>query len=401
MSGLNSIIPSAEDMLRGTRFEDSYYLDRSLVPTELLDLIDDGLKYRTNASNSATEPQRSSIFFGVGEPKTFEQYGGQPQITRYLSAVMQGWQGDDMHLPAQAFTGQAGGGKSLLARVTTNEIRARNIVRGLPDPEFIEVFGADVSSVEALDKVMRRVQSHPGCVMFIDELHSVADKEYWLKFYLVLQENRYLFEGDQYPTALPPFTVLAATTDFGMLPEPWRRRFIEQRFVPATYEQILSYVKNRGFAITDAAAKAIVDRTHFNGAPWEALQVFTNAVIFAKARQSPRVELDDVQEVWDSYQIDELGLRPVDREIIRVLFMQPRYRRSRETGEQEFVCYAASEVNTVTMARIDKAEYRDYVRPKLMGRGLLEIRVTYGQALTNRAVETYAWLKPEDEQNGT
>lgn len=401
MGFLNSHIPSDAEMLKGTKFEHTYLFDARFVPEELVQLLEDGVKYQAQTTETSEAKSTCSIFFATGEPRTFEEYGGQPQITRYLDAVMRGWRGNDMAIPAQVFTGQAGGGKSLLARVTTNEIRGKNVVRGLPEPEFIEVFGADITSVEGLDRVMRRVQSNPGCVMFIDELHSIADKEYWLKFYLVLQENRYLFEGEQRPVLLPQFTVLAATTDFGTLPEPLRRRFQEQRFVPATYDQILSYVRNRGFDITLDAARAIVDRTHFNGAPWEALQVFSSAVVFAKARASDTVEAEDIAEVWESYQIDELGLRPIDREIIRTLFMQPRYRRSRETGEQEFVCYSASEANTITMARIDKAEYRDYVRPKLMGRGLLEIRVTYGQALTNRAIELYSWLKPQDVTNET
>jgi hypothetical protein len=59
--------------------------------------------------------------------------------------------------------------------------------------------------------------------------------------------------------------------------------------------------------------------------------------------------------------------------------------------EPVFVCFAASEQNVVTLARIDKAEYREAVRPRLMSRGLLE--VTHGQTLTPRALTWYGHLR--------
>jgi Holliday junction DNA helicase RuvB len=300
-------------------------------------------------------------------------------------------------MPPQVFSGTAGGGKTLLAKVTAAEINARMVASGRPAVGFIEVFTADVPNIEALDRYMRRVMDSPGCVFFIDELHSLVGKEHWYKFYLVLEEGRYLFEGDAQPTVLPSFTILGATTDFGLLPEALRRRFMCHTFVRATYDQLLHFVERTASAsalpLSPNGARAIVDRMHYGGAPWEVIGTYKVASVFAKARGSMVVDTTDVEEVWDVNQIDDLGLNPVDRQVIRAILTQPRYRRNPEGDGQEFVCYASSESNTYQMARVDRAEYINYIRPKLMARGLLEIRITYGQALTQRCLELYGHLR--------
>jgi hypothetical protein len=56
------------------------------------------------------------------------------------------------------------------------------------------------------------------------------------------------------------------------------------------------------------------------------------------------------------------------------------------------VCYGASEHNACMLAGVDKEEYRETIRPRLMSRGLLEVRPYYGQALTDRAVALYRCL---------
>jgi len=83
------------------------------------------------------------------------------------------------------------------------------------------------------------------------------------------------------------------------------------------------------------------------------------------------------------------GLRWLDREVIRALLSQPKSRTG-TGGSPQFVCYAASEHNVCMLAGVDKEEYRETIRPRLMSRGLLEVRPYYGQALTDLAVSTYS-----------
>jgi len=113
------------------------------------------------------------------------------------------------------------------------------------------------------------------------------------------------------------------------------------------------------------------------------------AVTAAKARGAAQVEVVDVERVIDQQRIDALGLRLWDRQVIAALLGQPKYRRVK--GQDVFSHYAASEAAVTAMAQLDPEEYRTVVRPRLMSRGLLEIRG--GQALTPRAVQLYGHLK--------
>lgn len=334
----------------------------------------------------APEKAPTMIFFKEGEPTTFDEYDGQYHILGQLRNAVQGMEPGATGIDPTCFIGQAGMGKTLLAKVTANEIR--NYLQ--QDIAFFEVFPADVDSTEALDEIMRRVVENPGCVVFIDEVHDL-DGSHALKMYEVLENNRYKFGDTVVPVELPSFTLLSATTDFGKLHPAMRRRWFRHTMEPATPEQILKYVNNRGFPITAGAAKLIVDRTKFSGAPWEAIEMFRLCVPAARARKSERIQLKDVNNVLDYQRIDEIGLRWMDRQVIKALFSLPKIK-----ADGTFVCYAGSEVNVVLLAQIDKAEYRETIRPKLMSRGLLGIRPYYGQALTDKAVRDYANLMPED-----
>ena len=293
-------------------------------------------------------------------------------------------------LEPQVFLGMAGLGKTLLAKIVTHELGEHAEQMGQSRPRFFEWFPADIPNVERLDQLMQEVIDNPGCVVFIDEVHDLKESHN-LKLYLVLEEGRYKMAGPMEPVQLPPFTMLAATTDWGAVHSALKRRWISHQLRPATEEQLLGYVMRRGFPIEDSAARSIVGRTKWSGAPWEALQLYRIAATTAEARGSATVEDADVERVFATQEIDRFGLRWQDRRIMEVLFTQPKYRMVKK--EPVFVAYAASEQAVVTLAGIDRAEYRESVKPRLMSRGLLQVRATYGQSLTPRAEEWYKELR--------
>ncbi len=207
----------------------------------------------------------------------------------------------------------------------------------------------------------------------------------------MLEEGRYLFHGDANPTKLPPVTLLSATTDYGALHPALKRRWIKHFFRPATEAELLGYVTHRSFPVDADAAQLIVSRTKFSGAPWEALEVLRMAVTHAKGRGAAGVVVEDVNRVFELQQMDTLGLRWLDREVIRVLLKQPRYRNRK--GVQEFVAYAASENDVCQLANVDRPEFRDSIKSRLMSRQLLVVKPGYGQSLTERAVNLYGQLR--------
>jgi Holliday junction DNA helicase RuvB len=332
------------------------------------------------------------VFFQAGEPKTFEEFGAQEPILAELRRGIDALQPDEQQLRPMIFIGPAGGGKTLLARVTAHELDLRAKRFGLPGVQFFESFPAVLNTVEALDAVVRRCHEAPGCVLFIDEVHDLK-AGHTLKLYEVLTNHRYQFQGDAHPTKLSPFTLLSATTDYGKLHPASRRRWKSLTMRPATQEQILALVKHRPFGITNVAADSLVSRTHFGGAPWEALQLLDTAVLWAKARGAKRVELADIEAVFENEEIDEFGLAWLDRQALVALFKSPRYTTA--NGQRVFACYGASQADVCSVAGVDLGEYTKRIFPKLMSRGLVEKRGGVGQVLTDLAVKQYGYLRLE------
>ena len=315
-------------------------------------------------------------------------YDGQEHVTEYLEAAVNGLGPAEFAISPQCFIGFAGTGKTLLAKITAETLRRRAERLGLPTPVFIEAFPADLGDLEALDALMLRVQQNPGCVLFIDEVHDLAGP-HSLKLYLVLSERRYAENGGTSPRDLPPFTFLAATTDFGSMHPALQRRFQRHQFKPATPAQLVEYVLRRGrrFPIARDVAERIVSRTKYSGAPWEAIELYEMSATMARGRGSTRVDDQDVDRIFDLQGIDDLGLRWFDQRVVKVLLTSPRYRNAK--GGRELVCYGASESDLCGMTQVDPEEYRRSIKPRLMARGLLMTRPGYGQALTDKAVSLY------------
>lgn len=334
-----------------------------------------------------TTPSVPQVFLRPGEPRTFEQYNGQHQVLGLLKNSVGALRPEERCIRPQLFAGWAGGGKTLLAKVVANELNARNVLYGHSLAPFFEYMPVALEDVSALDDLMRKVQRNPGAIVFLDEVHAVAGQAHFLKFYQVLEENRYHFEGEEFPVQLPPTTYIAATTDYGILAEAFKRRWTTHFFQPATAEQLKTYVRNRPFPVETPALDAIVERTHYSGAPWESLRIYDMAVDSAKANGRTVVTPTDVQAVFTLHGVDELGLSAIDRQVLGAMFL---LRKTKADGETRF---AGSEDSVIGMARVDRSEFKSRIRPKLMSRGLLEIRPYWGHTLTARAESTYANLR--------
>lgn len=341
-------------------------------------------------ASASTEEAPKPVFFKPGEPERLADYEGQEHVTSYLQALIDSLDAQTV-VPQehQLFLGPPGMGKSLLARVFANSLMARNTSVGMPNIYFMEVFPADLPTLQALDTTIRRAADRPT-ILFIDEIHDLTDRHV-LKLYGLMEDGRYKFEGEDEPVPIPNVLLIGATTDYGAMHPALKRRFNRHVLEPMTKAQIAAVVDGRPFPIRSDALAALVERTHFSGAPWEALQLYRQASAFAKARKAGAVESPDLERVFASQQLDALGLRALDRRVLGVLLQQPKYKNARGGGK-EFVCYAASENDVVAMAQVDRGEYRESIKPRLMARGLLQVRATYGQALTPKAVQLYGWL---------
>ena len=327
------------------------------------------------------------IAFKEGEPQTFEEYDGQKHFLHFLTKAVRGMRETCLRLERpELFIGPPGMGKTLMAKVIANEIRKVVEGFGYPTPELILAMGSDIDSLATLDSLIRRASAREGNVLFMDEFHTVGSSKYIDKLLLLFDEHRWQFEGDANPTDLPDFTILAGTTDYGALSGALRRRFNERQMRPATWEQLVKIVRSRPFAIEVKAAERIVERTHWGGAPWEALAVRKQAEVVARYAGREVVTVDDVEEVFEVEELDRLGLRPLDRSVLHALLKCERTIKARRKGEPDEHVYVAAEQKVVAMARVDSTAYKVDIAPRLMARGLL-MPTSRGQQLTDAGVE--------------
>lgn len=335
------------------------------------------------------------IHFKPDEPQTFDTFEGQTAvITPLQKAVLALQDAPRRTIDHRLLTGPPGHGKTLIAKVLGHELDRRARALGLAPVPFLEYFGANLNSVRALDAAARDVLALGGGTVFIDEIH-VLDPLLGTKLYSWMEEGRYPFEGDAQPTPMPETTLLGATTDEGRMHPALKRRFGDPlRVRPFSAGELFALVTRLDVPIQDGAAQLLVDRTWRSGAPYEIKGLFREAVTFARAARRNTVTEQDVREMLETYEIDDYGLRWLDREVLRALFRRPRYLR--RTGA--FVAFAASESDLCQVARVDRSEFQQVIRPRLMARGLLEVLAGYGLALTPEAVRTYARLRPVEPE---
>ena len=245
-------------------------------------------------------------------PRRLSQFIGQGRLKENLRIAIEAATARREPLDHILFHGPPGLGKTTLAMLLAREMGVG----------FTTTSGPVLEKPADLVGALTNLQQ--GDILFIDEIHRLRPviEEF---LYPAMEDFRVevrLSDGPRAQTmtmAVEPFTLVGATTRFGLLTAPMRARFgITERldFYPA---RDLAVIIERsatllGVEATTAGARELAARAR--GTPRVANRLLRRVRDFAEVRAEGVLEVDVVRAALELLKVDEYGLDAMDTRIL-------------------------------------------------------------------------------------
>jgi len=248
-------------------------------------------------------------------PQGFDEYQGQEKIKENLRILIAAAKGRQEPIEHVLLCGAAGLGKTTLAHIIAKEMGVGIKVTSGPAIERVGDLGSILTNLS------------DGDILFVDEAHRL-NKLIEEVLYPAMEDFKLDIVIGKGPSArtlqldLPKFTLISATTRPGLISSPLRSRFgITFRLDFYQQEDIAKIIRRSAKILniaTDPNAINIIARSS-RSTPRVANRLLKRVRDFAQVRGDGIITSDLATKALAMLEIDQLGLEPVDRQILRLI----------------------------------------------------------------------------------
>jgi len=277
------------------------------------------MKHEENLTSTrlvSGDPLQEDLQLGVDiRPRRLDEYIGQDQVKKNLQVFIQAALQRRETLDHVLFHGFPGLGKTTLAYIIANEMRAGIKVTSGPVIERPGDLAAILTGLQA------------GDVLFIDEIHRLNHVVEEI-LYPAMEDFQLDLVIGQGPGArsvkmdLPPFTLVGATTRAGLLTPPLRDRFgVMLRLDYYTPEELVAIIQRaaRVFNIEIDYDGALELGRSSRGTPRIANRLLRRVRDFSEVGGHAVISREVADQALRMLNVDPLGLDEMDRKILLTL----------------------------------------------------------------------------------
>src|SRR6267378_4313729 len=316
-------------------------------------------------------------------PSRLDEFVGQAKVKESLQIAIDAAKQRREPLDHTLFFGPPGLGKTTLALLMAKELGVN--IRTTSGP-VLERPGDLVGMLTSLGA---------GDILFIDEVHRLRPvlEEF---LYPAMEDYRVdvrIADGQHaqtIPMALERFTLIGATTRFGLLTPPMRARFglVERLayYPPDDLAQIIGRSAGILDVPTDAAGIAEIARRS-RGTPRVANRLLKRVRDYAQVRAGGKITAPVAAEALKRLDVDEFGLDDMDGRILKTILEQ----------------FEGGPVGLTTIAAAvgeDPGTLEEVYEPFLMQQGFLA-RTPRGRCATAAAYRHFGFTPPKSAEQPT